>query len=798
MTDDEQGPPTDTETLNPNSEGGVGESPQNPPPIEIHRLPIALAGVAALLSVIALLGLRGAELGVWLWPIVGAGVMAVAAAATSWRRLSQAEVDLQREQAGLDAIRSALEAEMGTLEGRRQKFERRLLTYAEWMEFPDEDASLEPATLKDEEVDPEAVRNIREQDEQVARRIREFSEEILVKFRGDDFRKDDEFEPRLLIGEIADFVEGIARIYQPDAEDPLLETNVEKLLQAVNRLSLQLLFQIEQLPLNLKDYSLSKAAEHIRTASKFYGYYKSLSPYMPIANYTLQLGRLAAGTNPVSAGTWFLGSEALRRGGKKVGKHYYERYSLKLTQDAVRIVGNEAASVFDDAYRYRDAAWIYGVEITELVHRFAPSIETLQQALREVGGLSLRSSYDRVFLYRCLAAHASPDPDRFSSRDYLTAGQRHEIARKLERFFDLFTHGRQPNRIESWVDGVESRIGVRLKVSATEREIPPADRARSMVDSLAGFLVEVKEVEFEDVGRLLSSLDSWEHATSLGAVVDADSTEWPPLFDYPDIAPDSPMLGVFFKDLVTLEKQSGKVDPQAFAAIGESARFLKAPADHVENALSAIYATYQSDELQDGCGESAFPHELAVPFSLLLSPESRPDFAYPAQLALPDEVLKAEGLTEHRAWVVGAEGALWCLVRADQPKPKSKSKKPSPKEAAPEDRPRGAGAIAGSLITGILGKLTESVAAAESNSDRPATRLVWVGRPASPDDQSAAPDVAQIQHSLDRRTAGLTGGIWQIPVAEDAAGISIVTPHGTAPETYLRGIESLLATDKKS
>jgi len=82
-----------------------------------------------------------------------------------------------------------------------------------------------------------------------------------------------------------------------------------------------------------------------------------------------------------------------------------------------------------------------------MVHLFPLSRETLQEALCEIGNLPLRNSYDRIFLYRCLALGRSPQPQAFVKAALLTIDQRREIAERLERFFRHHLHGRRGDRV---------------------------------------------------------------------------------------------------------------------------------------------------------------------------------------------------------------------------------------------------------------------------------------------------------------------------------------------------------------
>ena len=588
----------------------------------------AAGGVMVLLAIVGAVGSAG--LFHWLAMLL-AGVATLGAAFLFRRELAAEEFEIVREREGLDELRVRVEEGMTSFERKRLAFEDRLLTYGEWMEFPEaisfgDTDEARSAVFSDTEGGSKLHA---ERDREVALKVQAASEAMLAKFREDHYSQGGRFQPRLLLQDILDFIEEIALVYRPGSTQPILETSVERILKAVNRISLQLLFQLEQIPLNLKDYQLATAYDHVRRASRLHGYYKTVSPYLPIANYTWHLGKLIAGTNPISAGTWFLGSEVLRRGGAKISKRYVDHYSLKLTAEAMRILGNEAAVLFDEDYRYREPSWIYGVELVDLVHRFPLSRETLQKALDEVGRLTLRSSYDRVFLYRCLAAHSSPRPGRFARPDLLRDSERRDIARRLEQFFEDCVHGKQPDEVDAWRSEVSARLGVAIHVrGARGKALDSAAQVQSALESIASYLRSVKALETVEIASHLRAAslagqaepEELEHLASTAAE----------FFEYPDLEPGSEILHRWFEDLLELERGLGVMNPRAVESLRRAADYFRMTSDPVQRVLGPAYQELLGTEMEADSPESSIPSDLLFPLAEILPEQDRPRFFYSA------------------------------------------------------------------------------------------------------------------------------------------------------------------------
>jgi hypothetical protein len=135
------------------------------------------------------------------------------------------------------------------------------------------------------------------------------------------------------------------------------------------------------------------------------------------------------------------------------------------------IVAWETASIYDRTSRFRDPDWVYGVELAHLVSEFPLARDSLRGALKVLGTLSLRSSYDRIFLYRCVAQHVSPKPERFAQGELLTEETRMRIATSLHEFFREHVEEAKERQVKAWRKGVSKR----LRVSITPVEAEPSE-----------------------------------------------------------------------------------------------------------------------------------------------------------------------------------------------------------------------------------------------------------------------------------------------------------------------------------
>ena len=87
------------------------------------------------------------------------------------------------------------------------------------------------------------------QDEEVSSLLEREADRVLESISEGNYCEEGQLQTRVLLHDFGEFVESIARIYNPDSETPLLETNLEELLTAVNRVSLQVILLVEEVPL---------------------------------------------------------------------------------------------------------------------------------------------------------------------------------------------------------------------------------------------------------------------------------------------------------------------------------------------------------------------------------------------------------------------------------------------------------------------------------------------------------------------------------------------------------------------
>lgn len=350
----------------------------------------------------------------------------------------------------VEVARDAIRAESARLDQKRVELEKRLMAYAEWMEFPDFDelregdwASMGRSVL----------------DEQVAALLATESDALLARFSDGSYFQEGKFQTRLLLLDLYNVIEQVAKIYQPGSERPLLETNLEALLKAINRASLQVILLLEELPLiEAKELNLRKVSEGVRTANKVYRKYEEISPYLEPVRYLWQGSKLLLMSNPLVAAGWIAGSELLWKGGKHLGKKALDAYLLSMVRQSLGIIAWETATIYDRTHRYRNPDWVFAVELAHLVSQFDTDRETLRAALKEFGRIPLKSSYDRIFLYRCVAQHVSPRPERFCQNELLAVETREQIRGRLDQFRTAQLAGAREKEVAKWRKAMLARL----------------------------------------------------------------------------------------------------------------------------------------------------------------------------------------------------------------------------------------------------------------------------------------------------------------------------------------------------
>jgi len=166
---------------------------------------------------------------------------------------------------------------------RENELKKKLLQYQQYMEFPDEQEWHNQEDNGSFDADIEQLLHAK-------------AKVIFSNIASKKYTENNTFKHQLLLDELVDLIESVARIHHPDSEHPILETSVENLLRSLNRLSMQLLVYIDGFPINIKDYNLRKTYLYIQHSVTAIGYYKKAEPFLSFAAPVLRIGMAA---NPV-------------------------------------------------------------------------------------------------------------------------------------------------------------------------------------------------------------------------------------------------------------------------------------------------------------------------------------------------------------------------------------------------------------------------------------------------------------------------------------------------------------------
>ncbi len=580
-----------------------------------HRwqwLPILLAMAGAAIAWITAVAARQ-SLGNWQVLLYLAGALVLAAAWWFRRAVSPAEQEL-------DELRRRVAEERGQMAQEQQQFTllqkevrdqfdqqgrqnskreealaRRLLAFHEWMEFPQ---PVELSLPHDPQADRELA-TLLEKDRQLDDLLKAETQILYDNILSNRYSQDGAIQLTTIRDDLHVLITRVAQLYQPEVRQPLLETSLSLVIRAASRASLHLLVLLEDLPLNVKDYSLARLYGYLRNAVSAYRMYKSAEPYWPYVNSAYYLGRFALGANPLTLGAWWFIGALGQRGAQAVATRVINRQALALVSNVVRVIGYEVAATYGGDFRHREANWIYAAELTELVSRFPLSKESLSHALKEIGALSLRSEYDRMFLYRCLAEHVSARPQQFPTARFLAAEERRAIASRLEKFLELHVHGKGADRVGKWKAAVEERLQAKLVVGLKPTAHAVEQQIVDAIESLASFLLGVKEREPPELpallvsSRLLAELPDERRQSLLARLQEGT----PFFFEHPDLDPESDLVLRYLDDLAGLHVRVRPRDARVEETLVDVAVYLRHEPTVMRRLLEKHFADHLAERL---------------------------------------------------------------------------------------------------------------------------------------------------------------------------------------------------------
>ncbi|MBG86066.1 MAG: hypothetical protein CMO80_04100 [Verrucomicrobiales bacterium] len=527
------------------------------------------------------------------------------------------------------------------IETRDRELTERLKTFHEWMEFP------QPVDLGEDEDIPESTVEIAAQDKALFALLESESQRVFDRILNNEYSVGGQVQFELIRDEATELVGHIAKIYQPNAEEPLLETSVAQILHAASRASLQFLVVLEQLPIDVKEYSLQSIYDYVRKGVQAYGVYKKFEPYKPYVDTAYYLGRFAMGASPVTLGAWFVLGTLGQKGAEALTTNLLERQALTFLHNLIRVIGYEVAGIYGGDFRHRDPNWFYAVEVVEIVQLFPASRESLRRGLKEIGRLTLRSEYDRVFLYRCLAAHQSAQPDQYDS-SVLSTAERSQIAQRLEQIFHEDIHGRTEELIEYWRAGLEQRLNVKLQLDSRQAaQRSEQESIKQAARSLASFLVDTREQEPDKIADLLSA------TRTLAAMDESDRDPWfsatredPPFyFEPPDLDPKAPATSQYLQDLCALAVEVPPYRANTRHLIEEVAHFLRQDTNPVLTTHDDALIERLNRSLVVSHPEEQINADVAITLTAVLKTEEKVRLAYrdvkiePAPSNVADELI---------------------------------------------------------------------------------------------------------------------------------------------------------------
>lgn len=652
--------------------------------METHRLswiPIGLVA-AGVLAVLAATGANAARLGWWQALIYAGCAAAVAATFLFRRKLTVAEIELEKlrreldqqqtrlhtERSQFEELRLTIEEELrqqaGRLDKREQALADRLVTYHEWMEFP------QPVELGHPPSDA-LLSDLARKDRQMLELLKAETKTLYDNILQNKYARDGRVMLPVIRDDILALVTRVARIYQPNVEQPFLDASLAIVLRAISRASLQMLVVLDELPINIKHASLNTLYGYVRGAVNTWKMYKTAEPYWPYFNTAYYLGRFALGANPLALGAWWFVSNLGTRSAQALAQHVINRQALALLSNLVRVIGFEVAGIYGGDFRHRDANWIYAAELTELVSQFPLSRDSLAHALREVGALALRSEYDRTFLYRCLASQRSAGPQRYQAAALLTMEERRAVATRLERFLEAFIHGKSADRVRVWKLAVEERLGVKLLVTLKTSAASALEQLGDALRSLASFLVSIKQLEPPEAAELLAAtsiareLPASERQRLLAELATGASY----FFEHPDLDPDSDLVEKYLDDLAALHAANPPREAGIEETLDDVAAYLRRTPKQMQALVEKHYAAQLARRLPADAPLKKVPPAAARAALDLLSDPAEPGRCLygPARLEWP-EGAQAEPFHEGELWLLGFDHRLLLFVAGKQPR----------------------------------------------------------------------------------------------------------------------------------
>ena len=418
---------------------------------------LALTNVA-LATLLAILALRTSPSQLTQLALLAAGATLAAALAVTHAiqairstRLARAPTDTdhaelaEREQALIDRTHR--------LEVREQRLSRRLAVH----QFVDEDHFVD---VVDGEMSGEAIERLVRADAELLALIEQRSRHAFDDILANRYAAPEGVDMSLVMRDVGELIEAVARLYQPDARDPLLETEIELIAKATSSAALHLLVVVDDLPLDLKSYNAASLYRLLQRAAQYYGTYRDVKPFLDMGLNALQVARFALGANPVTLGATWVAGKLAAQGAQKVTGQLLHRRSLQLLHDTIRVIAFEVALVYGEGFRRRDANWFLGAELVNLELLRGEDRRGRDEAIGLLSKLTLRHEFDRLLLFRHLGDANPVDVATPSIDALLTNAERQRVVEVLLAHCHSTGVNLSDTHMAQWRTALEARLQV--------------------------------------------------------------------------------------------------------------------------------------------------------------------------------------------------------------------------------------------------------------------------------------------------------------------------------------------------
>lgn len=334
------------------------------------------------------------------------------------------------------------------------------------------------------EPDPEELELLVETDRKLIALIEKESQRAFDRVLANRYAAEHGVNSQLILEDIHAFVEEVARLYRPDSDDPLFETEIELIAKSLSSTALHLLVVVDSLPINLKSYNTATVYRLIRRGASYYGTYKAFRPYLEHSLNVLQAARLALGMNPVAVGTAWAAGKLATHGARAIGERVLQQRALQLLNDIIRVIGFEAAMMYGGDFRHRDANWVLGALLVNLEVARGDDLGGRDAALVTLCNLALRHEFDRIRLLNHLAKHKTIDVTKVRPQIIMTRMEREDTMSVLLKHCEATGVQFSDEQVIKWLENVELVLGTSFASPGKSDKI---SRSKGIRGRLAGF-----------------------------------------------------------------------------------------------------------------------------------------------------------------------------------------------------------------------------------------------------------------------------------------------------------------------